>query len=162
MEGNFYMDQSYVLNSSIGTSVFTGGVIRTSSIDMLSSAGNFQFISNVRSPLLPNDAAIKQYVDNLGIVINDITLVQTNNTSIGNNNIGSYTVTITNLVTNGPSGTFHITKNDASITGHVNRITACPGSGSTCLLNISWPSYSTPLLSKTSNLYDGAYRVKLI
>jgi hypothetical protein len=162
IEGNAYLDESYVLNSSIGTSVFTGGVIRTSSIDMLNTAGNYQNITNAAMPIQNHDVVIKLYVDNLGIVINDITLTQTNNTSIGGNNSGSYTITVTNLVLNGPSGTFHITKNDVSISGHVNRITACPGSGTPCLLNITWPSYSTPLLSKTSNSYDGSYRVKII
>jgi len=46
LEGNIYADQSFIINSSIGTSVFTGGVIRTSSIDMLNTAGNYQNITN--------------------------------------------------------------------------------------------------------------------
>ena len=162
MEGNFYLDASYITNSTTSNSVLTKSSITMSSIDMLSSTGNYMNIINAAMPIQNHDVAIKQYVDNLGIVINDITLTQTNDTSIGGNNSGSYTITVTNLVLNGPSGTFHITKNDVSISGHVNRITACPGSGTPCLLNITWPSYSTPLLSKTSNSYDGTYRVKII
>lgn len=161
-EGNAYLDSSYIINSTTSSSILTTSAITMSSIDMLSSIGNYQNITNVKMPIQDHDAVIKLYVDNLGIVINDVTLNETQGTSITTNNKGSYVVTITNLVNNGPSATFHITKNDITTCGHIARVTACSGTNSTCLLNILWPSYSTPQLFKTSSEYDGSYRIKII
>ena len=162
-EGNGFFDQSYLLNSSIGTSVFTGGVIRTSSIDMLDTAGNFQFISNVRSPVLPNDAAIKQTVTDLGININAITLLGTQETII-TNSIGSFVITVSNQVLNGPCATFHVSKNASTVSGHIVRISSVPGLSfsKTCLLDMRWPANSPLVLFKKDIDFDGSYIVKLM
>lgn len=162
-DGNGFFDTSYVLNSSIGTSVFTDGIIKSSSIDMLSTAGNFQFISNVQSPLLPNDAAIKSYVDALGININAITLLGTQGTTI-TNSIGSFVITVSNQVLNGPCATFHVSKNSSTINGNIVRVSGTPGLSSpkTCLLDMTWLANSSLQLFKTDINFDGSYLVKLM
>lgn len=162
-EGNAYLDLSYIINSTISNSILTKSSISQSSIDMLSSSGNYQNITNAAEPILDHDVVIKKTLDDLGIVISDITLTQTTTTSISSNLKGSFIITVANLVSNGPSATFHITKNNVTAPGQINRIVASPGTSSpTCLLNITWPSSSEPLLFKTNNLYDGSYRIKFM
>jgi hypothetical protein len=162
-EGNAYMDQSYLLNSSIGTSIFTAGIIKTSSIDMLNTAGNYQRITNADTPILPNDVVIKSYVDMLGININAVTLVGTQGTVI-TNSIGSFVITVSNQVSNGPCATFHVSKNATNICGHIVRISSVPGISfsKTCLLDMNWPVNSPLVLFKKDINFDGSYLVKLM
>jgi hypothetical protein len=162
LQGNIYADQSYVTNSTINNSIISSSAIYSSSIDMLSTAGNYQNITNAAMPINPNDVCIKLYVDNLGISINDITLTGTQGTMISNTNSGSFVITITNLVLNGPSATFHITKNNPLISGHVVRHTLSPGTGSNTTLNITWLANDGPRLFKSDINYDGSYRVKIM
>lgn len=161
LEGNIYADQSYIINSSIGSSIISRSSISSSSIDMLSTSGNYQNITNAAMPINNNDVAIKLYVDNLGISINDFTLNSTIGTMISSSESGSFIITITNLVLNGPSATFHITKNNPGANGHVNRPTLAPGLLSNTTLDIAWPINSGPLLYKSNVDYDGSYRVKI-
>ena len=76
-EGNFYMDSSILTNSSISNNIITTSQIRTCTIDMLSTSGNFQNITNAATPIQPNDVVIKSYVDDLGISIANYTLSNT-------------------------------------------------------------------------------------
>lgn len=161
-EGNGYFSGSYLTNSTVTSNVITSCAISTSSIDMLNSAGNYQNITNVAMPINPNDAAIKLYVDNLGIRINDFTLTNTTGITISSAITGSFVVTVTNLVLNGPSATFHITKNSPSVCGHVVRHTLAPGLNTLTTLDITWPTFSGPVLNKSNESYDGSYRVKMM
>jgi hypothetical protein len=73
---------------------------------------NMQKITSVQNPINPQDAATKNYVDALGICILDINLTGTNFAVIANNVYGpflkgSYTITITNIIFNGPAATFN-------------------------------------------------------
>lgn len=162
MEGNIYADQSFVTNSSIGNSFIVKSAISTSSIDMLSTAGNFQNITNAAMPVNAHDVAIKQYVDNLGIVISSITLTSTQGTTITSSNTGSFVVTVTNQVLNGPSATFHITKNTPGACGHIVRHTLSPGVTTRTALDIIWPINTGPMLYKSNIDYDGSYQVKIM
>lgn len=162
LEGNIYADQSFVTNSSIGNSFIISSAISSSSIDMLSTAGNYQNITNAAMPINPNDVAIKLYVDNLGISITNVNLTTTQGSMISTKMTGSYIISVTNLVMNGPSATFHITKNSPSISGHVIRQTLCPGIGSRTTLDITWPINSGPLLYKSNISYDGSYQIKMM
>lgn len=162
-EGNGYFDESYLLNSSIGTSIFTGGVIKTSSINMLNIDGNYQTIINTAEPINDHDVAIKLTVSNLGININNITLLGTQGTVV-TNSIGSFVVTVSNQILNGPCATFHVSKNNPTICGQVIRITAVPGISlsKTCLLKMDWPPNSALILYKTDINFDGSYTIKLM
>jgi hypothetical protein len=162
-EGNLYLQYSYLGNSTVNNTVITGSVINTSSLDMLSTAGNYQRITNVATPILPNDAVIKSYVDALGISINEITLTSTTGTLINSNISGAYMITVNTTLTGGPYGpnaTFNISKSDPSKCGHVVRPSSSPGSDSSCTLNIRWPPNSGPILFKTNVNFDGGYYVK--
>lgn len=162
LEGNIYADQSYIINSSIGNSIIVNSQISSSSIDMLNTAGNYQNITNAAMPINPHDVVIKLYVDNLGISINDFTLTGVQSTTISSSYTGSFIITVTNLVLNGPSATFHITKNNPDTGGHIVRTTLSPGTSTNTTLNINWPSNNGPQLFKSDINYDGSYRVKII
>ena len=113
-------------------------------------------------PINDHDVAIKLYVDNLGIRFNNITLTGTQGTAISSDYKGSFVITVTNLITNGPSATFHITKNEPSVCAHIIRHTLSPGLSTLTGLDIKWPVNSMPMLSKTDNNYNGSYRIKIM
>lgn len=161
-EGNGYFDASVCVNSTLGSSRITTSDIRASTIDMLSTGGNYQNITNVRDPVNPQDAATKQYVDDLGIVISTATVVGTTGTLIHSNLKGSYVITISNLVNNGPSGVFHVTKSEAPRHAHVVRTAAAPGVSTNVGLAVTWPPNSGIYLNKTGAGFDGSYRVKIM
>jgi len=161
-EGNGFFSDSYIINSTVTNNIITNSSISTSSLDMLNSAGNYQNITNVATPINPHDAVIKQYVDDLNIRINNYDLIGTVGSLLNNDLSGSFVVTVTNLVMNGPSATFHITKNTPSVFGHVVRHTLSPGIYSLTSLRLTWPQFSGPILSKSDDSYDGSYKVKIM
>jgi hypothetical protein len=161
-EGNGFFSDSYLTNSSITNNIITTSKISTSSIDMLNSVGDYQNITNVATPINPHDAVIKQYVDDLNIRLKNYNLAGTTGALLTNDLSGSFVVTVTNLVIDGPSATFHITKNSSSICGHVIRHTLSPGITSLTTLKITWPAFSGPILIKSNDSYDGSYRVKIM
>lgn len=160
-EGNFYLDGSVAVNSTIGNTNILHSSIRTSSIDMLSSSGNYQNITSVADPNDQYDAANKRYVDFIG-VRGSFDLIGTTPTLISGNIKGSYLIMITNLVLNGASATFVATKNESSNEAQVNRTSLCPGYGSFTTLNIIWPIGGGIYLQKSDSYYDGSYYVKII
>jgi hypothetical protein len=162
LEGNVFIDGGQTQNIIVTTSTIGNCNISKSSLDMLSNTGALQNITSVKDPIYPQDAATKKYVDDLGIVISEITLTLTNTTTISNNDKGSYIITITNLILNGPSGIFHVTKNEKENHAHIVRTAAAPGNNSNIFLEITWPPNSGILLKKTGNIYDGSYRIKLM
>ena len=160
-EGNGFFDYSLFSNSSVNNTIITSSAISTSSIDMLNTAGNYQNITNAASPINPHDVAIKLYVDNLGISVNNITLTNTTGTLISNNLYGSFVITVTNLITNGPSAIFNVTKNNSNVLAHIVRPVMTPGPNRVTL-NIDWPINSGILLYKDKNTFDGSYTVKIM
>ena len=160
-EGNGYFDGSQLINSTVSNNAITTSAISACTIDMLSTTGNYTVISNVKDPILPQDAATKKYVDTLGLV-STITLTNTDKTTIATNLKGSFIITITNLVLNGPSGIFNITKSEGSQNAHIVRTAAAPGLATNTLLQITWPPNSSILLNKSNNSYDGSYLIKII
>lgn len=163
LEGNVFIDGGQGQNINIVTSTIGNCNISKSSIDMLNSAGSLQNITNVANPINPQDAATKQYVDNLvDIVIYNTTLTNTNTITISSYLKGSYIITISNLVYNGPSGIFHVTKSESTQQAHIVRTVASPGLGTSVFLNITWPQNSGILLNKTGTSYNGAYSVKVM
>ena len=156
-EGNAFIDGGRSQNITITNSSVSNCAITTSSIDM-----NLANITSVRDPVNNQDAATKKYVDDLGIVLSTITLSGISTSQISTQQKGSFVITVTNIVLNGPSATFHVTKNESSREAHVARITACPGTDTNTFLKISWPPTSGIYLNKTSSSFDGSYKIKVM
>ena len=152
-EGNFYGSGSYLTNSTVINNIITTSDISASTIDMLSSTGVYQNITNAAMPINDHDVVIKLYVDDLGIVINNYTLLNTTGTTLTSDFAGSFIVTVTNLVMDGPSATFHITKNSPGKCGHIARTTLSPGLNTLTSLDIKWPAFSGPILLKSNTIY---------
>jgi hypothetical protein len=162
LEGNVFIDGGQVQNILVTNSTVANSSIVTSSVNMMGLNGVEQNITNVANPINNQDAATKRYVDNLDIVISNINLLNTNTTVISNYVKGSYIITISNSVLNGPSGIFHVTKSESAQQAHIVRTVASPGYNSNVFLNITWPLNSGILLNKTGNSYNGSYRVKVM
>ncbi|NDC95259.1 hypothetical protein EB118_14400 [bacterium] len=160
-EGNGYFDGSFVTRSTVGGTVINTSAISGCTVDMLSFVGEYTNIINVKDPIQRQDAATKNYVDTLGIVTT-INLSNTNATAIATNKKGSFVITITNLVLNGPSGVFNITKSEGFQQASIVRTSAAPGYSTNVFLNVTWPPNSNILLNKTGAEYDGTYLVKII
>jgi hypothetical protein len=153
-EGNAYIDECDIRNADISNCTIT-----TSTIDM-----NLQNITNVLNPVLPQDAATKDYVDShvSGVVTTNVNLTGTTGSLVFSITKGSYLVKVTNLVTNGPSGLFNITKSESNRMAQVNRLAASAGESSDNTLLIDWGVSSNIYLRKNRDTYDGTYSVVLI
>lgn len=154
-EGNAYLDTSVIVNTTIGNSVIT-----KSSLDMLDSLGNYQNITNVASPINPHDVVIKEYIDTF---TNNQTIVLsgTNGSLISSILYGSYIITIKNIVNNGPSAIYNLSKKNASVLPHRIRINSCPDISTSTYLNVTWNINGGIYLSKNTQFFDGNYDIKL-
>lgn len=160
-DGNGYFYNSYLVNSTISNINIIQSIIKTSTLNMLDINGNYQNIINVKDPINLQDAATKNYVDTLGISFN-ISLSNTTPSLISSNIKGSYIITITNNVLNGPSAIFNITKNESNRYAGLARIVSSPGLPGNTHLKIYWLPNSGIYLYKTNSLYDGSYSIKMI
>lgn len=156
-EANAFIDGGQVQNLNITSCTIGNSSINTSSLDM-----NMANITSVKDPINNQDAATKKYVDNLEIILKSITLTGTSYTEISTNIKGSYIITISNEILNGPSAIFHVTKSETTRNAHIVRTVASPGYMSSVFLELSWNPNSTILLKKTGNQYDGSYKVKIM
>lgn len=156
-EGNAFIDGGRVQNTTIATSSIGNCAITTSSLDM-----NMANITSVKDPINAQDAATKKYVDDLEISFTTVNLVGTNTSLISNNSKGSYIISVNNLILNGPSGIFHLTKSESTQNAHIVRTVAAPGVGTNITLRLTWPPNSGIFIMKTGNNYDGSYRVKIM
>ncbi|NBU34026.1 hypothetical protein EB118_06355 [bacterium] len=159
-EGNGYFNGSVLTGSTVSNSAVNTSAISGCTIDMLSTSGNLTNIVNVKDPIQPQDAATKKYIDTLGTT-QTINLSNTNSSVISNNVKGSFVVTVTNLVLNGPCGIFNISKSEGFQQPHIVRTSGAPGYNTNVFLSVNWPPNSSISLNKTGAEYDGSYFVKI-
>ena len=148
--GTQYID----CNSRIQNSIIT-----TTSIDM-----NDTVITNHGTPINPTDVVNKNYVDTLvGASANafNITLTGTSYTLVTSILSGTIRVYIKNLVTNGPSAIFDLTKSSNTMTPSQTRITSSAGLGTLERLVMRWNPGSGLEVKKTNVNYDGLYFVRI-
>jgi hypothetical protein len=160
-DGNGYFYDSFLTTSTVSNTMLIQSAISTSSINMLDISGNYQNIINVKDPINPQDAATKYYVDTLGTVF-QCSLTSTNTTLLSNQQKGSFVITVSNNVLNGPCAIFHVVKSNSTQNAGIARTVAAPSASGNTQLNISWPPNDGIYLSKTNSLYDGSYTIKLM
>lgn len=140
-------------------STITDSSITNSTIDM-----NGGIITSAGTPINGTDVANKDYVDSVssGIGIIIITLTNTFYTTILSNQEGNLQLYIKNLVTNGPSASFTLSKSEPSRQTSYVRTTSSSGLNTLEKLDIRWNPNSGVELKKTGINYDGDYQIKYI
>lgn len=156
-EGNAFIDGGQAQNILVTSSSIASSIITTSSLDM-----NLANIKRVKDPILAQDAATKNYVDLLGIVLTTISLNGSTQSQVSSYQKGSFVITVSNSILNGPSGVFHVTKNEASRDAHIVRTVSSPGYMTNISLKINWPTNSGIYLYKTGPNFDGSYNIKIM
>jgi hypothetical protein len=153
-EGNAFIDGGKVQNSSV---LFAD--IQNSTVDM-----DMKNITSVADPVEPQDAATKQYVDDLGVRISNVTLIDDNYTPISTFQKGSFVITVTNLVDFAPTATFYVSKSHQTRHAHIVRHTCAPGieNGTVVVLEIKWEPNQGLALRKTSSPFNGLYQIKIV
>jgi hypothetical protein len=155
--GNAFIDGGYIDSTTVANTVVSTCRIEKSSIDM-----DGDNITSVKDPILLQDAATKNYVDSLGIVISVVSLNGTSSTLVSSASKGSFLVLVDSIVSNGPSAVFIVSKNSSTKEAHIVRQVATPGDSSNTTLWVSWPPGSGILLYKNGASYDGSYSVKIL
>ena len=143
-------------NATIKDGFISTSDINTSNVDM-----NNENITSVKDPVNSQDAATKNYVDNLGLIVS-VTLTGISPVQITNKLKGSvYIIAESDL--EGPCATFLASKSKASKEAHIVRLTSAPADlPNKEQLNIIWPVNSGISINKTNVNFDGTYQVKII
>lgn len=149
--GTFFVDCNGKVNNSS---------ITNSSIDM-----NGGVITGHGGPVNGTDVVNKDYVDNTligGIPTTTITLTGITFSLIIGDQSGSLLLLIKNLIPNGPSATFLLSKSEPGREPSISRFTSSDGLGTNEKLDVRWLPNSGIQLRKTGMNYNGQYRIKYI
>lgn len=146
--GNVFIDGSKIQNVDISNST-----IANSFINM-----NNRNITFLADPLVPLDAANKNYVDKIGINTT-VSLLSTLSSVIYSGLIGSYNIKIENNF-GGPIANYTLSKSISTLKGHVVRNSSSP-SLTLNQLNIQYNTTSGITLNKILSSDNGVYNIKI-
>lgn len=122
-------------------------------------------ITNHGIPINGTDVVNKDYVDSAtgtGIPTVTITLSGTSFVTILSEQKGDIFISVKNIITNGPSASFQLSKSEASKQSSYVRMSSSAGLNTQEKLDIRWSPNSGIELKKTGVNYDGDYKVKYI
>lgn len=145
---------------SKNNSTIKNGVVYNSSINM-----NGGVIISHGTPTSPLEVANKAYVDSVsstGIPVINISLSGVVWTQILISQSGDFTISVKNMITNGPSAKFSLSKNEPSRQAAIIRHTSCAGLITEERLEIRWLPNDGIDLRKNKPGYDGTYQIKYI
>lgn len=138
--------------------------ITDSSIDM-----NGGVITSHGAPINATDVVNKEYADSIsggggggGVPITTITLTGTTQYIALAVFKGSVMLLVTNVITDGPSATFLLSKSEQDREASVARMTSCDGLTTAEKLDVNWLPNEEIKIFKTGNGYNGDYQVKYI
>lgn len=152
-EGNYYIGDSQVTNTSIGNSYITN-----STIDM-----NLNKITNLGTCTTDYDAANKLYVDQKSpFVILSVDLTGVALVNISPELKGIYSIKVRSQVINGPCALFQVIKSESALQPQINTTNNVPGLFTSTILKLEWDPNTGIFLRKTSNLFDGTYDIFII
>lgn len=124
----------------------------------------FNDLINVRTPIDPQDAVPKSYIDSLVPISSPIsyptipfTLSGVTPTTIKGDLIGTFDLQITCVDTSGPSASFNVCKNHSSYPAVQKRFNAFPGYNTGTFLEIIWDPGLGIQIVKTNGSFDGPY-----
>lgn len=153
--GSFRIQGNTAKNLTIETSA-----IQNCTIDM----GN-RTINNVALPIVPPDAANKEYVDMLFSQVRlnvSVTLSGKEKVFVVNPTVpGSYTIHVASTQTDGPVAQFAVAKNNPEKHAMINTVVQVPSSSGE-RLELEWAPNLSIVLFKTGNNFDGVYNVRII
>ena len=138
----------------------TNSNISNSTIDM-----NGGVITSHGNPVNGSDVVNKDYVDaslTSPTPFVQITLTGTAYTTILSSQSGSALILITNVVTDGPSGSFLLSKSEPTREPSIVRLTTCSGLTTDERLEIKWDTNTGIELRKNGSAYDGLYNIKYV
>lgn len=142
------------------------GQVTNSSITNSTINMNGGVITSHGTPVNGSDVGNKDYIDSrisgTGIPIVTVTLTNTNYMTAVAIQSGAILLLIKNVVTNGPSATFMLSKSEGTREASIFRFTSSDGLNTNEKLNVKWEIGTGIELHKTGINYDGEYRIKYI
>lgn len=139
----------------------TNSSITDSSIDM-----NGGVITSHGAPVNGTDVVNKDYADSIsgggGVPFSTITLTDQIPYIALAAFKGSVMLLVKNVVTDGPSATFILSKSEPNREASISRMTSCDGLVGGAKLDVIWPPTQPIQIFKTDNGYNGDYQVKYI
>lgn len=139
----------------------TNSSITDSSIDM-----NGGVITSHGAPVNGTDVVNKDYADSIsgggGVPFSTITLTGTTPYIALAAFKGSVMLLVKNVVTDGPSATFILSKSEQAREASIARMTSCDGLTTAEKLDVIWLPNEEIKIFKTGNGYNGNYQVKYI
>ncbi|RKO94849.1 hypothetical protein BDK51DRAFT_34355 [Blyttiomyces helicus] len=125
---------------------------------------NLKIFSTVPLPQIPSDAATIGYVEDrieqrfqAKFGGEKIILTDTNFVNVKPLRLGSYVISISPSMSQGPTAVFSLSKNDAYGAASITRTSSCERVNTGDVLEIAWPQNGMLLVRKTTPFHDGEY-----